>query len=50
MLRTLATLRLFDNKVPDPAKKGPLIPWERRLADMEISEIQEVTFGHRFEI
>ena len=28
---------------------GPLIPWERRLAKTEISEIQEVISESRFE-
>ena len=46
---TSATLRHFDNKVSLPAKKGPLIPWERRLPEMEISEFQEVTSDARFE-
>ena len=27
---------------------GPLIPWERRLAKMEILKIQELTFEQRF--
>ena len=45
----LATLRRFDNKLWLEPKTGPLIPCERRLTNMEISEIQEATFGHRFE-
>ena len=32
----LATLRHFDTKVALRAKIGPLIPWERRLSEMEI--------------
>ena len=44
----LATLRHFDHKVGLMVKKGPLIPCERRLREMEIPEIQEVTFGARF--
>ena len=44
----LATLRHFDTKVRGMVKTGPLIPWQRRLADMEISEFQEATFGTRF--
>ena len=44
----LATLRHFDNKVARTAKIGPLIPCERRLANIKISEFQEVTFGPRF--
>ena len=47
---TLSTLRHFDSLVPGMVNYGPLIPWERRLAKMEISEFQEVTFGPRFEI
>ena len=42
------TLRHFDNKVAGKAKTGPLIPWERRLAEMEIWEFEELTFGTRF--
>ena len=38
----LATLRHFDHKLPGTALLGPLIPCERRLAIMEISEFQEV--------
>ena len=38
----LATLRHFDNKLPGEVKIGPLIPCERRLGEMEISEFQEV--------
>ena len=44
----LATLSRFDNKVLGMVKTRPLIPWERRLAKTEISEIQEVNFGGRF--
>ena len=44
------TLRHFDHKVDLRRKMGPLIPWERRLAKLEFSEFQEVTFGTRFEI
>ena len=44
----LSTLRHFDSFVGLPVKKGPLIPCERRLANMEIQENQEVTFGTRF--
>ena len=43
-----ATLRHFDHKVQLPVKYGPLIPCERRLAILEISEYQEVTFEARF--
>ena len=32
----LVTLRHFDTKVGLKAKIGPLIPWERRLTNMEI--------------
>ena len=49
-VRTLSTLHHFDNKVDPRPKKGPLIPWERRLARMEIQEFQEVTFETRFGI
>ena len=45
----LATLRRFDRKVLSTVKKGPLIPCERRLRQMEIWEFQEVTSGARFE-
>ena len=45
---TSATLRHFDHKVDFTVKKGPLIPCERRLRDMEISEIQEVNSRGRF--
>ena len=38
------TLRRFDIKPGPPVKTGPLIPCRRRLAEMEISEFQEVTF------
>ena len=34
----------FDNKVCLTVKTGPLIPCERRLAKLEISENQEATF------
>ena len=44
----LATLRHFDKKLMGTVKYGPLIPCERRLAKMKISEIQEVTFESRF--
>ena len=42
---TRATLRHFDTKVSFPVQNGPLIPWERRLAKLEILENQEVTSG-----
>ena len=45
-----ATLRHFDNKLSCPVNYGPLIPCERRLAILEISEFQEVTFEARFGI
>ena len=45
---TLATLRHFDHKVLGMVKTGPLIPCRRRLAKLEIPEIQEATFGTRF--
>ena len=44
----LATLRRFDSKLPTMGQNGPLIPWERRLTEMEIPENQEVTFAARF--
>ena len=44
----LVTLHRFDIKVRLRPKMGPLIPCERRLQEMEISEIQEVTFEARF--
>ena len=44
----LATLHHFDSKLTRMVKTGPLIPWERRLSKMEISENQELTFGTRF--
>ena len=44
----LSTLRHFDTFVGPPVKKGPLIPCERRLTKMEISENQEVNSGPRF--
>ena len=40
----LTTLRRFDDKHGLEPKTGPFIPTERRLADMEILEIQ----GHDF--
>ena len=40
----LATLRRFDSKPQPVGQKGPLIPCERRLENMEISENQELTF------
>ena len=43
-----ATLRHFDHKVRPRVKIGPLIPCERRLALMEISEFQELTSWTRF--
>ena len=39
-----STLRPFDKKLARARQNGPLIPCERRLAKMEISEIQEATF------
>ena len=45
---TSATLHHFDTKVGPKVKIGPLIPWERRLARMEISVFQEVTYGPVF--
>ena len=44
----LATLRHFDSKLEGEPKTGSLIPCERRLENMEISEIQELTFQARF--
>ena len=44
----LATLRRFDNKLSLGPKTGPLIPCERRLANIGIWEFQELTFGARF--
>ena len=44
----LATLRCFDRKVHGTALLGPLIPCERRLENMEISEFQEVNSRARF--
>ena len=44
-----STLRHFDSKVCRGPKTGPLIPCERRLAEMEFSEFQEVTSWARFE-
>ena len=38
----------FDNKVRWVVKMALIIPWERRLAKMEISESQEATFRTRF--
>ena len=43
-----ATLRHFDNKLASRVKMALIIPCERRLAEMEISENQEVTFQSRF--
>ena len=48
MVYTLATLRHFDHKHRLKGQNGPLIPCERRLPDMEISEFQELTFGAHF--
>ena len=44
----LATLRHSDNKVHGAVKMALLIPCERRLANMEIPEFQEVTLRGRF--
>ena len=44
----LATLRRFDSFHGQTVKKGPLIPCERRLWKLEISENQEVNYGGRF--
>ena len=44
----LTTLRHFDNKVHGTVKMALLIPCERRLENIEISEFQEVTFEARF--
>ena len=44
----LATLRHFDHKLGSMVKNGPLIPWQRRLAEMEIWEFQEVDSWTRF--
>ena len=44
----LATLRRFDQQLRLMVKTGPLIPCERRLPKVEISEFQEVTFGPVF--
>ena len=44
----LVTLRHSDNKLGSRVKMDPLIPCERRLAEMEIQEFQEVTFEARF--
>ena len=44
----LATLRHFDSVLPGMGQNSPLIPCERRPAEMEISENQEVTFASRF--
>ena len=44
----LVTLRRFDSEVPLDGQNSPLIPCERRHAETEISEFQEVTFGPRF--
>ena len=43
-----ATLRHFDTFHGRRPLLGPLIPCERRLANMEIWEIQEVTSRPRF--
>ena len=43
------TLRHFDTFYGLGPKMGPLIPCERRLAEIKISEFQEVTFGARFD-
>ena len=43
-----ATLRHFERKVRPWVKMASLIPCERRLAKMEISLFQELTFGARF--
>ena len=43
-----ATLRHFEHKVRSAVKTALLIPCERRLAETEIPEIQEATFGTRF--
>ena len=44
----LSTLRRFDTKLGSMGEIGPLIPCERRLAETEIQEFQEVTFRARF--
>ena len=44
----LSTLRHFDSKLEVMVNNGPLIPWERRLRNMEIPEFQEVTSWTRF--
>ena len=44
----LVTLRRFDDKTMGRSKSGPFIPWERRLADMRILEIQGRAFGAGF--
>ena len=44
----LATLRRFDTVARFMVTFGPLIPCERRLREMEISEFQEVIFEARF--
>ena len=44
----LATLHHFDNKHGSMVKYGPLIPCQRRLRKMEISEFQEVNSQARF--
>ena len=44
----LSTLRHFDSKHSRVGQNGPIIPCERRLAKVEISENQEVTFDTRF--
>ena len=42
------TLRHFDSKLGSMGQNGPIIPCERRLANMEIWENQELTFRGRF--
>ena len=44
----LSTLRHFDSEPSSAGQNDPLIPCERRLQEMEISEFQEVTFEQRF--
>ena len=48
MVYILATLRRFDNKVRGMVNYSPLIPCERRLAEMDFPEFQEVTFWTHF--
>ena len=45
-----STLRHFDNKHGPRVRTTLLIPCERRLAEMEISEFEEVTLRARLEI